>query len=306
MIPKPIRMKRLHRIVTILFLSLLSLSSAFAWWEEGHRTVARLAAAQLTPQARAAIARLLNVKDTPESVANAMAIASTWADEIKNQHPETKNWHFIDIALQDSKRDLPSRCPNNDCIVAQLKQFSEQLNRYHRGERSTGSWSDTDALRFVIHFVGDLHQPLHASSDADLGGNCIKLQAYDAKNLHSLWDGGMLKHILPNDRELTELYGFYIQEELSEGKRKKLAKGSIDNWTWESYKVAKKQIYQKLKVPVAPVVFPNGCDAAPAAITGFHPEITHSYFNEMKPVLRDQIIKAGLRLAKLLNDTFSS
>ncbi len=100
-------MRRLSSI--LLSLCILWPSSAYSWWETGHQTVARIAAAHLTPAARTRIARILDVPDTPESIADALAKASTWADETKNE-TKTGAWHYIDLALQDHKSDIPERC----------------------------------------------------------------------------------------------------------------------------------------------------------------------------------------------------
>ncbi len=201
----------------------------FAWWETGHRTVARIAAAHLNPATRSRVAQILGVKDTPDSVANAMAVASTWPDEIKDQS-KTGAWHFIDIPLQDSKKDMRKRCPEGDnCITARIEIFADQLK-----DRAPSTISDRDALRYLIHFVGDIHQPLHATSDADLGGNCEQIKPIEqAKNLHALWDGGIVKTLHANDVQLADNLEGYIGR-LSSGDRKRWSKGDAADWAWES------------------------------------------------------------------------
>src|SRR5262249_52635098 len=158
---------------------------AFAWWETGHQAIARIAAANLTPAARTRVSRILGVEDTPEAVANALAQASTWADETKAE-TKTGNWHFIDLAIQDQKSDIPLRCKNNDCAPARIRMFAAQLAST---QPVTSKWSELDALRYVVHLVGDIHQPLHTISDADLGGNCEQVNppVGQAKNLHAIW-----------------------------------------------------------------------------------------------------------------------
>ena len=143
--------------------------SAQAWWENGHRTTARLASFYLTPASRTRLAAILGVPDTPEAVADALALASTWPDEIKKDRPETAPWHYIDLALQDRKSQIPARCPDQNCVTARIDLFEAQLIK---DKSAPDPAADLDALRFLVHFVGDLHQPLHAGSDADLGGNC--------------------------------------------------------------------------------------------------------------------------------------
>jgi len=156
----------------------------------------------------------------------------------------------------------------------------------------------------VVHFVGDIHQPLHAISDADLGGNCERLAPPidTAKNLHALWDGAIVNEIDPDDKSLSadlekEIHGF------SSFHQHRLSRGDEDDWVWESHELAKRVIYQRLHIPIEPVEFPHSCKDAPLAITGFTPRIDSEYVNNMKPVVRMQLIKAGLRLARLLNES---
>jgi hypothetical protein len=287
----------MHRSLPISLILCLGLAlPSLAWWETGHRTIARIAAAYLKPETRTRVAQILGVKDTPASVANAMAAASTWPDETKEQ-TKTGEWHYIDLALRDSKKDLEKRCPGNNCITARIAIFEKQL-----AKRTPTGISDRDALRYLIHFVGDLAQPLHAASNADLGGNCEQIKPVgEARDLHSLWDGGIVNSLHENDVRLADNLLGYIGR-LSGGDRKDWAKGDPEKWAWESHVIAKEKIYGRLHIPSQPVVFPKTCRTAPGEIANFRPYIDSLYINDMKPVVRDQLSKAGLRLARLLNE----
>jgi S1/P1 Nuclease len=165
----------------------------------GHRAIARLAAERLTSRARIRVATLLGVPDTVASIADALAAVSTWADEVRVD-TKTGAWHYIDLTLYDKKGDFAKRCHNDNCVTARIRLFREQL----KGKRKDPKWTDAEALKFVVHFVGDVHQPLHAISDADQGGNCELLDppVDTARNLHALCDGGMLKDVTDDDRAL--------------------------------------------------------------------------------------------------------
>lgn len=278
--------------LTCCFLAPLPL---LAWWETGHQTIARIAAAHLTPAARARIAHLLDVEDTPEAVADAMARASTWADETKRE-TRTGAWHYIDLAIQDTRSDIPARCKDDDCAPARIRLFAAQL----ASKDAEGSWSNRDALRYVIHFVGDIHQPLHAISDADLGGNCERLNPFigKAKNLHALWDGELIDEWNISDKQLAA--------RLDEHAANFETAGTVDDWAWESHELAIADVYQKLQIPVEPVEFPASCADAPLAIGDLQMDVSSAYIGAMKPVVEEQLIKGGLRLAKLLNDTFGA
>jgi hypothetical protein len=284
--------------VTSVALLLLS-SSASAWWEDGHRIVARLAAAHLTPAARTRIAHILEVADTPDAVADALAVASTWADETKGQ-TGTGSWHFIDLTLTDTPADFSRRCPDDNCAPARIHIFASELRSHQRDQR----WSELDELRYLIHLMGDIHQPLHAASDADEGGNCELLSAPidKAKNLHALWDGAIIAEMGGDARSLAESLEKDIVA-LHGSERERLAAGTINEWTWQSHEVAVRDIYQKLHVPLEPAIFPSSCGNAPADIRNFHPVIDGLYIDSMKPVVRAQLTRAGLRLARLLNES---
>jgi len=283
----------------LLSLVLLTPSPAFCWWELGHQAIARLAADYLTPAARTRISRILGVPDTPADVADAMAKASTWADEVKGE-TKTGDWHYIDLTLEDKKSDIPLRCKDNDCAPARIRLFEAQLASHANDPR----WSELDALRFLIHLVGDIHQPFHSASDADQGGNCEKLNPPIglAKNLHALWDGEIVHAILPDDKTLAADLETDV-DQMGSDRQKQLSAGKEDDWTWESHLLAQEDIYGKLHIPVEPPVFPKTCDEAPIEISGFKPQVDGLYIDSMKPVVRAQLTKAGLRLAQILNES---
>jgi hypothetical protein len=286
---------RLKSTLSLALCYLVALPS-FAWWATGHRTVARIAAFYLEPGTRLRIAQLLGARDTPESVASAMAAASTWPDESKE--PGTADWHYINLALQDSEKDIAKRCPGENCVTARIEIFTRQL-----AHRTPTGISDRNALRYLIHFVGDVHQPLHAISDADLGGNCERITpVHGARTLHALWDGSIVASLHMSDAKLADSIEGYI-ERLSDGDRKGWVKGDARKWTWESHKLAEQDIYHRLHIPLMPVVFPQTCKTAPGEIANFRPYIDSLYINDMKPVVRDQLAKAGLRLARVLNQS---
>ena len=302
------------RLIILLCLCFLTVGPAFCWWETGHRTVARIAARHLTPAARSRLARIFNVADSADAVADALAVASTWADETKSQ-TQTGPWHYIDLALQDSRSDFAKRCEHDDCAPARIRIFAAQLSAKEKDR----SWSEVDAVRYIVHLVGDIHQPLHAISDADLGGNCELLNPpfNDAKNLHALWDGGIIREMSIDDRALAvDLDPSIAQLSTTSpatsvpanptnavAAQPDLTKGDQDDWTWESHLLAQKVIYGRLHIPTEPVIFPKGCPNAPIEIREFVPQIDGVYINDMKPVIRRQLLLGGLRLARVLNDS---
>jgi hypothetical protein len=133
--------------VTMAFLAaILAIpQGVFAWGREGHEIVVIVAEHYMRPETAAAMRKLL-APESPEE-------ASVWADEYRHDHRETGPWHYIDIPLADSKIDLARECPNGDRVIAKTEQFLAVLK-----DPNAGKDSKAQALRFVIHFVGDLHQ----------------------------------------------------------------------------------------------------------------------------------------------------
>jgi nuclease S1 len=179
-----IRLRRLRCI--LLVAGALCAGNAFAWSAEGHRIVARLAAAGLTPQAQAAVADLLAGEPDPT-----LAGIADWADRLRDEDPErgkaTSRWHFINFPGRceyDAARD----CPGGDCVVAAINRSYLAL-----ADRKRPLAERREALKFLVHFVGDAHQPLHASMRDDLGGNRHQVNVGGkGSNMHRLWDGTIL------------------------------------------------------------------------------------------------------------------
>lgn len=161
-------------------LLILGSQAALAFGGVGHRLIAELAEARLTPAARAEATRLL----AQEPGATLMSV-STWADE--NRTLGTAAWHYVNFARGEPCQYQAQRlCIEGNCVVGALeKQLTLLASAASDAERLT-------ALKYVLHLVADVHQPLHAGYFDDRGGNSYQLQAFDrGTNLHSLWDTGM-------------------------------------------------------------------------------------------------------------------
>jgi S1/P1 Nuclease len=151
---------------------LCPLRAVFGWGHEGHAVIGLVAEHYMTGAALTTAGNLLD-GSTIDTVA-------TWADDYRRDHPETGPWHYIDIPLADSRIDLARECPNGDCVIAKTEQFLAVLK-----DPGADSAKKGEALRFVIHFVGDMHQPLHDEDNGDKGGNGRHV-IFDGKpdNLH--------------------------------------------------------------------------------------------------------------------------
>jgi hypothetical protein len=295
--------------VTLLLLAALLLipGHAWCWGDEGHQTVARIAAAHLTERARQAVAGLLN-QDTsfaapgsPDSLADAMARAAIWPDHMPGGKGATAPWHYIDIGLFEGPSQIPARCPGGNCIVAKMSQYLVNL----KSHRPDGAWPESKELAFLIHFAGDIHQPLHCATDADAGGNCVNVAGFDPMhNLHAVWDITLVRNLMAQDGS-GMIAGM---ESRFRGKmRHWQAYGNIDNIAAESFKLAKSQVYGKARprLPVIPKfieVQPRNCATeAPESLRSVVVDGPRSYRTASLNVVRAQLYKGGVRLAAMLN-----
>src|SRR5215468_4898710 len=177
--------------VTALLAALTFPATALAWGDRGHTIVAHLATRMLAPDTSQEVAELLAQGETLESVAS-------WADGLRGSRtapgirPETVLWHFVDIPLgkvYDAARDCPDT-PNGSCVISAVVIFQDVLAKRRPGYYTNSRY---EALKFMVHFVGDLHQPLHCVDD-NAGGNFKKIVWFDDRleNLHAVWDEEIL------------------------------------------------------------------------------------------------------------------
>lgn len=243
----------------------------YGWGPEGHALIARIAEAQLTPDVHAKVQAILGPGVTMASIAS-------WPDSIRRERPETGAWHYIDIPIDAKHRDMARDCAKGDCVVQKIEDFEAVLR-----DPNASAIQRREALIFVIHFIGDMHQPLHSSDDKDKGGN-DKHVVFQGRpsNLHSLWDSGILGRMGKED----ELFTLWRAD--AERHYKKWSKGSVEDWAEENHKLAVKIVYGKL----------------PATQDKTKPyTIDSAYLQAAEPVVQDQIEKAGDRLARALNHT---
>jgi hypothetical protein len=324
--PAPARTLQRASIPVFSFLfSLLILllpAPAHAWGCKGHQVIALLAEKHLNPRALAMVKKIL--ADSPidpnlsryckEGGTDPMADASTWPDDIRSQRPETAPWHYVDIPLGTTHREVEKFCdPKEGCVTSAIRDELATL-------RSTNAspQKKADALRFLIHFVGDLHQPLHAVSNNDLGGNCIpvtffgeaprlrnpQLEIY-SPNLHGVWDTNILERA--TDGKTVD----QVASELDESFHGKItgwekAKPDVDGWAWESYALAEKMAYGKLPVRVTvetpqPVKSCADDNHVSARRLQFDERLAETYQNGATPIVRKRLAQASSRLALLLN-----
>ncbi|MEO8010468.1 MAG: S1/P1 nuclease, partial [Dokdonella sp.] len=164
-------------------------ADTLAWGGAGHRVIAQMAQSRLSAHVATEVQRLLAVTG-----ATTLADVATWADNLRDQQGDsalakaTAKMHYINFANADCQYDAARDCPNGQCVVAAIDRFAAML-----GDRSRSDAERAEALRFLVHFVGDVHQPLHAGYRSDRGGNNHQVQIDGrGSNLHSVWDHDLL------------------------------------------------------------------------------------------------------------------
>jgi hypothetical protein len=288
--------------------------------------VALIARAHLTPAASAAVDDLLRENPVDPAVkrfcqdrpADLMADTAAWADDMK-PIDKTFLWHQIDIPMGISSGDAMKWCDPIGPSVGGKDRPGCIVNAipYELGIlRDTGqpAAERAKALRYIIHLMGDLTQPLHVSDNFDQGGNCALIRFFaDEKlqTLHGIWDYGLIGRDLSEKKQTQPQYAAALDKEFaSHWSEWGEAKPDILGWTWEGHGLAAPAVYDGLK-PRIPLASPSSgladraaCGAERDRIAAMHISIGDEYAAQALPVIRQQLAKAGYRLAGVLNQTF--
>jgi len=274
-----------------------------AWGEEGHEIVGLIAAHYLDPPVRSRVADLL-AGDASGLTATDLADESVWADRYRDsdrdttrhRYLQTRDWHFINIEV--AAPDLDAACfghprltdgepasegPATDCIVDKIEQFRAELQA-----ADTPPAERRLALQFLLHLMGDLHQPLHAADRHDRGGNDLHVASpsHPAGSLHHYWDTVFVAD-LGSDAGVVAAR---LIADLPDARRRAYAEGSPTEWARESFTVATHGAYGPVPSPPGP--YPRG-----GVI-----KLDQAYSAEADRLVAVQLQRAGVRLARVLNE----
>jgi hypothetical protein len=238
------------------------------WWDLGHRIVARIAEQRLTPHAREAVRNILE--------GQSLADASVWADNIRQYRHDADPLHYVNIPLSDTAYDPERHCPKGRCVIAAIAADERVLRN-----PKTSPQDRAESLRFLVHFMGDLHQPLHVADNHDRGGNQRTVNlAGDSTNLHKVWDGELLEH-----EGLTESdYLDVLRREMDTMDLTALERGTVVDWAMEGHRIAVEHAYH----------LPRNA------------RLGEAYIHANRPIIDHALIAAGVRLAKVLNEVLAN
>jgi hypothetical protein len=257
--------------LTLLFGSSVE---TFARGYAGHRIIAEIAEQFLKPETSRKVRYLLAIENV-----TTLAEVSAWADQIRVQRPETTSWHYVNIPVhpaagEPSGYEAHRDCRSNDCVVAKIEQFERVLADQQDSERHR-----VEALKYLVHFIADVHQPLHVSNDHDRGGNDVPVTFMGlTTNLHSVWDTGIIEHSIQGDERG---YAMRLSQNIRERELSQWSQGDPIAWANESHHVASSIIYGEMQH------------------AGVLPD---TYEALALPIVDAQLERAGVRLAKVLNE----
>jgi hypothetical protein len=275
-------MRTRNSLSLLSLLAILCLGSvpAQAWGPEGHVIVARIAELRLTPEANKKIQALVNgAHISDENFCN-------WADHIRHDREETAPWHFVDIPF-DAERYEPVRdcASHKGCVIEAVRDFNRLV-----AARETSQSERVEALKFLVHFVGDLHQPLHcAERHGDKGGNlCWVVLPGESKpkKLHGVWDGDLVRKNMEFHRMDPLTFAALLNSRITKEQAEKWKTGDPAAWAWETHVLAVTKAYYTI---------PDN--------TG-NKILSRDYVQLNQGTVDEQLKKGGVRLAELLNQAF--
>jgi len=244
---------------------------ALAWGPLGHRASAMLAESRLTPRARAIIRDLL---DPGESLAD----VSTWADEHSREIRGSAAWHFVNVPVSSPRYDSHD-CRPQGCVVSKIGEFRAVLN-----DQDAPRDGRRMALRFFVHLVQDLHQPMHVADRNDRGGNDLQLRygRYDNTNLHQVWDSGLISRGYHNETALLH----QLEDLAQQPESRRWRQGKVEDWADESLELGRRAY-----------LVPGTYDTLRPGDT-----LGDAYEKENLPFAVDRLARSGVRLASLLDE----
>jgi hypothetical protein len=282
------------KLVALLLsaISLLTPAMCSAWGREGHEVVAEIAQQRLTPAVQRAVDELLTgdlLANGQPSGRTTLAQVSSWADEIKDtaEGRATARWHYENFPVCGTAS--PQKiCPGGDCIENALAREIRLL-----ADHTATPQQRNEALKWVVHLVADMHQPLHAADHDDSGGNGVHVSffghAYDSHrllNLHSLWDTVLVRRALEDAGGAPA----FVALPISPVEAREWEEAEPNQWMAESLSLARTVAYGDLGAAFS-------CTAQIEDTV----EIGQAYYDAAAPVVRMRLRQAGVRLAKILN-----
>ncbi len=311
-------------IIATAVVGLCAPAPVWAWGCEGHEAIALIAEKHMNPRALAAANKILAENPIDPALSrfckldglDAMANSSTWADDYRHT-PEGKSsaaWHFIDIPRGAPRKDISRYCAEpRGCITQALSAQIKIL------QDSAATPADrAKALRWVLHFAGEMQQPLHCTNNNDEGAHCFPVEFFGEQpttkdpaqgeyspNLHGLWDYEIIEHEIDHQpvADFAAAIDRKFRSQIAAWQNSPIV---IDDWAWESHQVAEQTAYGLLprRVPIETPAPSGACaddNHVAARLLRLHEQMDAAYESAAYPVIAEQLAKGGARLALILN-----
>jgi hypothetical protein len=260
------RRRILHLVISLSLIAVFP-TRTFGWSEKAHRIIAALAWSKLRDEYKAKIKKDF-LDDQTKNASDPLVVIAAWADERGLEVPAERKWHFVNIPLSAESYDQSRDCADLACIVVKVNQKKIELGSYRKQTR-------LDALKYLVHLIGDLHQPLHCTDNNDSAGIRISVKFFgNPTNLHKVWDADMIQKTGLSESQYVEKL-----------KSLKVNRGDwFEAWANESHSVARKFVYDIPK----------------------DRELGNAYYKTNLPILELQLVRAAERLAHVLESTLQS
>lgn len=264
--PRAPLFRKLHALIALSLIVLLP-SQVFAWGEKAHRIIGALAWQKLSDQAKRQVEWLLPEESSDPD--GPLAAVSMWADRQSANYREQARWHFVAIPLSAAEYDEKRDCADGNCLVVALN--NQKVILESGGPRKERA----DALKYVVHLVGDVHQPLHCADNDDRSGNLVQVKFLgQISNLHKVWDFDMVEASKMN-----------VQQYVEELKEFKVSRGFwIEQWVNDSHAIAQKYAY----------VIPQDR------------ELGNTYYRRNESIMTQQLAQASEKLVQILEEALKS
>jgi S1/P1 Nuclease len=308
----------------------LGCEDAAAWGCDGHRAVVFIAERLLSSATLASVKAALAAAPIDPALGrfcdpvpdDPIADSATWADDYRDIDVATFGWHFINVprGVTLTAANEHRYCPAGDCVVEAITAQFRALTT------STDAATTGKALRFLLHFVGDLHQPLHATTNGDRGGNCVPVTYYDrapqqnangdfSPNLHAVWDSNTIRTLMTTHRlaDARALAGYIVaQRPLPAAVAARApTKAVVTSWAQSAHAIGTNLVYPRLPnhIPV------ESASAAALASCADNHDVVHRMLAKHEvigaryelasiPAIVDQLRLAGMRLAAVLKAAY--
>ena len=286
--------RRVIRVIAASVVCVALCAPSAAWGPQGHRTVGAIADGLLSPAARAVVARLLEHdldKFGRASGRMTLESVSVWADEIRGTPVSQPRWHYDNLPVCGTA-PRERYCPDGQCNSGQLPRLISVIADTHAATRERN-----EALKWVVHLVADIHQPLHAADNADHGGNEVQvalagMRTHGRQNLHRAWDNELVRLALHARNRQRPPADVAALARAARGLAAQAGQGSPEGWARESNELARTVAYHYAGF---------ACGRVPPGVM----MLDAPYQQAAAAVVRERLLLAGARLAAVLNDTLA-